>query len=115
MTDFFLKRGDRLPLLRRTLKTSDGVVIDLTGATVRFLYRIADDTLPAVIGAGPVALIDATNGIVEYSWSAADGLLAVGRYKGEFEAILAGLRLTAPGNGYLEFRVTQDLGDGALP
>lgn len=108
MSQFFIKRGDTLPLLRRTLEL-DGTAIDLSAATVKFLLRAADAGTGAV-GAGSVSVIDATGGVVEYSWGAADTATA-GSYYGEFEATIGGKRLTVPNTGYINIEVYQDLGD----
>lgn len=111
MADFYIKRGDRLPVIRRTLTTSDGNAINLSGATVNFIYRIADESLPAVVGTGTVTIVTAASGIVEYAWAAADTATA-GEYNAEFEAQIGGLRITAPNSEHMTFEVVQDLGDG---
>ncbi len=108
--EFTIKRGDRLPILRRRLQTDDCQPIDLTGATVNFIYQIEDGSTAAVVGAGVITIVDATAGVVEYAWGAADNLV-VGVFNGEFEAQIGGLRLTAPNGGYIKFEVFQDLGD----
>lgn len=111
MPDFYLKQGDRLPVMAATLTTSDGSAIDLTAATVNFIYQASDGLTAAVVGAGTVTITDATAGEVEYAWSAADAALDAGTYNAEFEAQIGGLRITAPNNGYIEFEVVADLED----
>jgi hypothetical protein len=112
MADFYIKQGDRLPVLRSTLTTSDGAAINLTAATVNFLYQDTTTTPQpaAVVGTGTVTIIDADDGIVEYAWAAAD-TATVAEYNAEWEVQIGGLRMTVPNNGYIVFEVQADLED----
>lgn len=109
MSTFHIKRGDTLPLLRRTL-TVDGDAVDLSAATVNFLLSSTRDG-PGAVGAGSCSVVDATAGIVQYAWGAADTAVA-GTFYAEFETIIGGKRLTAPNTGYIRIEIYQDLGDG---
>ena len=112
--DWYWKRGDTLPLLRRTLKYSDGTVIDLTAATSVALMIGPLDGSSSAQAVGTVAVIDAAGGIVEFSPASADTATA-GGYRAEFECIIGGKRLTVPsgpqGQEYLRILITEDLGD----
>lgn len=94
----YMKKGDRLPLLRSTLTQSDNVTpINLTAATVTFTMR---HRLTGVvkIAAGAVTIIDAVNGVVQYGWGAAD-TDTEGAYDAEFTVSIGGLPETVPGSG----------------
>jgi len=118
MSDWYWRRGDTLPFLRRQLALSDGTPINLLGASVSFWFGPAGGLSRRQRAIGSVSIIDAATGIVEFQ-PHTDDTDVVGNFKGEFECILSGKRLTVP-NGidpetgeddYFLFRVTQDLGD----
>lgn len=80
---FKIKQNDTKPLLTVILK-EDGVVVDLTSATVMFhMGTIVDAT---------ATIVDATAGSVRYDWDAADTAVA-GQYPAEFEATLSSGRV----------------------
>jgi hypothetical protein len=75
MSDFTIKVGDRVPKLRMTLLEADGTPIDLT--TVESVtLKLRDQrggALLALAGDGAAAIIaPPLDGVVEYSWGAAD-------------------------------------------
>lgn len=106
--DFVLKRGDRLPALEATLQDAEGRGVDLTGATVRFLWRAAGDG-SAVVSARNAVVTDPAAGLVRVDWQAGD-LASAGAFVAEFEADFGGLKLTFPNSRFLKFRVVEDLG-----
>ncbi len=106
--DFVLKRGDRLPALEATLQDAEGRGVDLTGASVRFLWRPAGDSSAAATVRNAV-VIDAAAGAVRVDWQVGD-LNAAGAFVAEFEADFGGLKLTFPNSRFLKFRVVEDLG-----
>jgi hypothetical protein len=108
LTTFHLKRGDRLPSLSATLQTVDGVAVDLTGGTVRFLMRRRGQV--AKVNAAAVVVVAAT-GSVRYDWAAAD-VDTAGDFEGEFEFKTAtGLRETFPNDGPFAVIIAPDIGD----
>src|SRR6185436_211743 len=64
---YYMRKGDRLPILEVQLEGDDGPV-DLTGATVEMKYGLPDGT-PVTRA---VAITDPTRGIVQYEWIEAD-------------------------------------------
>ena len=76
MQPFYIKRGNTKPSLYATLTQQGGVVVDLTGATVKF--HLGD-----VVDADAV-IVDASVGSVRYDWGVADTAVA-GSYRAEFE------------------------------
>lgn len=104
---FYLKRGDRLPILRKQLLAPDGTVQSLVGVTVTF--KMADaQTGVMVVTSGAVTVTDAANGWVEYAWAANDTLNA-GIFNAEFEGSFAGLPMTFPNFGFLRVQIGADL------
>lgn len=88
---FYIKQGDTLPLFRTTLKDAAGVGVNLTGSTVK-LTLTNIETKALKITEASVSLIDAANGIVEYTWLTADTDTA-GTFSAEFEVTTGGGRI----------------------
>ncbi len=114
LSDFTIKQGDLLPAIVGTLKTADGVVVDLTGGAVRFLMR-AEPGAAAVVN-GACTIFDGTDpetGLpakqVQYAWTTGNTDIA-GNYQGEFELTVGGKKWSFPNKGYLSIRVTDDIG-----
>lgn len=97
MADFYLKAGDRYPVMRATLLDSDRKVIDLSAATaIDFLMRRKTTDSWIVISA---SITDAPNGKVEVHWGPTDTVEA-GTYKGFFRATFPGpLVMSVPNSG----------------
>jgi hypothetical protein len=78
IADFVIYATTRKPEITATLK-DNGVVVDLTGATVKFQMRpVAGGTLKVDTAA---TVVSATLGQVKYSWASAD-VNAQGTYRG---------------------------------
>lgn len=110
MADFTIKRNDRLPKLRATLKQgTPPVAIDLTTAdsvTARFKMVGGGGTTFN----GACDIITPASGIVEYAWGATDTQTS-GTYSGEFEIDWGGgLLETVPNDGYFTLTIVDDLG-----
>ena len=114
MSDFKIKRGDRLPALTATLKDAAGPV-DLQGSTVKFFMRGVYSSALEVDGVATIVQVgngsDGSKGKVRYDWALAD-TDTVGDYFAEFEVTFSdGKKLTFPnGDDYLEVSVEPDLG-----
>ena len=105
---FYIKQNDTAPAIRATLKDTDANAIDLTDATVRFHMRRAGSTTVTTDGAA-IIVGNATNGIVQYNWQAAD-TSTVDTYHGEFEVTYSdGSIETFPNSGYIAIEITDDL------
>lgn len=95
---YYMKVGDRLPLLRSQLLDGDGNPINLAAATVQFRMRLQGGSGLKVNQ--PATVVDAANGIVQYSWAAIDTNTA-GTYEGEFAVTIGGLPMTVPANSHV--------------
>jgi hypothetical protein len=90
---FFIKQGDRIPVIQEYLRNADGTAIILTGSTVEFHMR---DGTGAIIINVAASIIDAINGLVEYDWAAPDTATA-GTFYREWEVNLpSGKTVTTP-------------------
>ena len=83
---YLLVQGDTLPVLTETIKTSAGVVVNLTGATAKFHMWRAGETVKVNAAA---TVYDAAGGILKYSWGATD-LSLPGVYNAEWEITFVG-------------------------
>lgn len=68
--DFYIKRGDRLPVLARQLKFDSGDAIDLTGCTVT--WTMVNAKTRVVKATGAATITNALEGRVEYAWASLD-------------------------------------------
>ena len=82
MTDCTLVQGDTNPPIRATITDQDGAVVNLTGSTVNFQFRKADDRKYTVNA--QATLLDATNGRVQYLLGTND-LAIPGEYQVQWE------------------------------
>lgn len=107
MIDFYLKKGDLVPVLSLTLQDADGEVVDLTGAIVQFNYQLRNPE-GSVINRYPI-IYDAENGIIEYYWEAAD-TSTIGIYNGEFVVTFDdNTQMTFPARGPFVFEILDDV------
>lgn len=111
--NFYIKQHDTAPTIAGQITDQFGNAINLTGASVTFIMKLASlgNTGSPLVNAAAV-ITDAVNSKVSYSWLAADTATA-GDYSAEWQVIYAtGKKQTFPDPGYLLVRVTADL-DGA--
>lgn len=107
MTDLVIRRGDRLPVITRTVTVNDEVVV-LNQATVLFKAKSASDGTVVIDSAAVVS--DAANGVVQYTWTTPDSTLAAGFYFAWFEVTMDGKVLSAPNDGFITLQVTDEIG-----
>ena len=108
MADLTIKQNDTWPKLEATLSDANGPV-DLTAATsVKFIMRKVGGT-PIVTGTGAKKSPPGVDGVVTYTWIAADTSV-VGSYEGEFELTFPGGVETFPNEGYFTIEIVDDLG-----
>lgn len=104
--DFITKRNDTEPPISGVVKNRAGVV-DLSGATVRFHMR--DAASVSVVDAEADIVGDPAEGIVSYSWQAAD-TADVGFFSAEFEiTFAAGRIMSVPKDRQLKVKIVEDL------
>lgn len=108
--EYVVKRGDSLPSVADYLRLPGGAVPDLTGATVKFIYRIADNSAPAVTQSATI--VDLISALVMYQWGNGE-LITAGKYNCEWEVTFGnGRKLTFPNDPrtpYITLWVPQDL------
>lgn len=111
MGTYYLKRGDTLPTMEVELLKPDLSAYDPSGGTVTLHVRLRSGaTLSRTM-----IIHDGPNGLVRYSWLAADWTgtpaLVAGVHRMEYEVVGPGLaRLTFPTEGYDALNVSDDLG-----
>ncbi len=107
MIDFYIKKGDILPVLHLTLKDANGDALDLTGATVQFNYRLRFPQ--GDVTTRDADIYDASNGVIEYYWEAND-TATPGLYSGEFVVLFDGTEeMTLPAGGQFLFEIIGDI------
>lgn len=103
---FHLKQNDTAPAIRGTIKDGNGEVVNLAGASARFLMRT--QTGSVVVDAAAV-IVNAAAGIVEYVWQVGDTAIA-GLFRAEFEITYSdGSVATFPNVGYIDVQITDDI------
>lgn len=108
MVDYTITQNDTYPPIRGVCKDEDGVAVDLTGATVKFIMQPTNDETDTVNASAAVE--DAPNGVVSYSWQAGD-TATEGIYYAEFEVTHSGGGIeTFPRESPLSIRVRAELG-----
>jgi hypothetical protein len=107
--NFTLKQGDLLPAIREVLSDVNGVPINLTGASVTFIMRQLGATAPKV--SAPAAVVDALNGIVQYTWLAGDTSQS-GGFAVEWLLNFNGVPETVPSQGYAGVLISKNLQGG---
>lgn len=109
MNVFPISSGDLEPVLTDTLLDADGVAVDLTGCTVRFLMWGADGTLkidaPATVTGNPV------DGGLQYTWVGTD-TDEVGTWPSQWLVTRPDTkRFHAPTKGYVMIEIQRSVGD----
>lgn len=108
--DFYIKRGDTLPIIQGTLVDADDEPIDLTNADVRFKMRPVPPNKGGNINEEATVVGTASEGVARYTWQAGDLDDIDGDFWGEFEATLQGGGVvTCPNDGYFLIRITRDV------
>ena len=111
--DFNIKRNDTLPSVSGTLLDPDGNAVNLTGATVKFIYRLSTEPRSAAVS-GSVVLVDENNGVVRFDWTDGDTDVP-GIYFAEFETTFGtGEVQTTPNTSNLILRIFDDVGTGNI-
>lgn len=108
-----MKQNDTAPNVRAVLYSVTGdpavaSVVNLSGATVKFIMRTHGSTTAKVDTSASV--VSASAGTVQYEWLAAD-TDTVGEYLGEFEVTDSGSDVTT----YFDLRTAQEIADGLPP
>lgn len=112
---FLIKQNDRYPSLQATIADDSGNPLDLSGATVSFVFAKApacdapDGTSPTLKFKKPAVVVTPASGVVRYDWADGD-LSESGIFWGEFEVSVAGKTWSAPTTGYIPITVNPDLG-----
>lgn len=108
--EVIVKQSDLFPDVITVVKDENGVVVDLTGASVKFSMRKARDPTSIKIDAVNGVLVSGTLGKISYVW-AAGNTDTPGTYEGEFRVTpAAGDAFRVPTTGYIEVRVEQKVG-----
>lgn len=103
MDSFTVRSGDRREPIQRTLRDSAGVVVNLSGSTIKFRMRkkrgsggtFKVDTAATIVNA------PGTDGVVKYSWAAID-VDTPGAYRGWFEVTFGdGTKQTFPNGAWI--------------
>ena len=110
MPDFVTKRGSLLEPLILTLRGSNGVALNLTTAqAVVFTMRDPTQITPAVAAAPMAVLAPATEGRVQYAWTAQD-VDTEGLYHAEVRVTWQnGAPERIPADGYLVIDVQREV------
>ena len=104
---FYMKQNDTAPAIRATLSDSDGIAVDLTDATVRFLMKTQSNILTAN---GAATILDSANGVVQYAWEVGD-TMNEGTHLAEFEVTYSSGKVESfPNRGYIKVKVTKEVG-----
>src|SRR5579871_2069917 len=90
---FYIKRGDRLPVLAFTLTDGNGNPVNLTGATVTL--NMVNQAGSLVISDAACVVDSALGGTGHYAWGGSD-TTTVGTYYAEIAVSNAGLEETFP-------------------
>lgn len=64
-----MRKGDLLPEREYTIKNKDGTVVNLTGASVRYILAKPGETAKVAAAA---TIVSATAGTVKYTWAGTD-------------------------------------------
>lgn len=104
--DFFIKQGDTLPPIARTLEDAAGDPVNITGGTVVFKMKpIGGGT---IVYGGTATITNGTIGAVSYDWQTADTETS-GLYLAEWDLSLSGDTETFPNGGFDLILVTPSL------
>lgn len=103
---FHIGRNDTAPPITATLRDGNGVVVDLTGATVRFHMRDSSGTVKVNALA---TVVTPSQGAVRYNWTAPDTDQG-GFFDAEWQVTFAdSTRRTFPNPGKTRVIITGDI------
>jgi hypothetical protein len=104
-----VKQGDLFPDVEQTVKDENGVVVDLTGATVKFAMHEARN--PSVVKIDGANGVDGPGGKIAYRWTGADTDTAT-TYEALFRVTPSGGAdaFRVPTDGYIEVVVESKIG-----
>ena len=106
MIDFYLKKGDVLPVIRMELQDSNSNAVNLSGAAVAFNYKLR--TSGTIINRSSSVESD-ISGICQYTWVTGDTQVP-GVYMGEFVVSFSnGKQMTFPPGNPIIFEVVDDI------
>ncbi len=105
MSDFYIKYNDVLPVVQAYLSDTNGYV-DLTSATVKFVYQDRKQLNQAVTGS--TSILSPISGLVEYTWSSG---VAIGSYIAEWRVNFSnGKQMSFPNSTILTFDIVDNVG-----
>lgn len=100
-----LKRNDTKDVISYITKYPNGSIVDLTGATVRFIMGKGNK----LITESPANVVNASTGEVEYQLQETDTAIA-GTFNAEFEVTFSDGKIkTFPNDGYIEVKITPNI------
>ena len=103
-----IKQNDTSPPFTATLRDGDGEVVDISGATVKFLMR--NRLTRALKVDGVASVVSGSGGTISYTWASGD-TDTPGTYEVEIEITFSDETVaTWPSDGYHELSVLDDLG-----
>lgn len=105
MSVIYLIQGDSNPTLKFQLKYPSDLAVDLTGATVNFIFRLSGYS--EKIFKRECVVTVASEGRCQYAWQSGD-LVDAGRYDGELEVIFPDSKIQTTKN-IVEFYVREEL------
>lgn len=108
MIDFYLKKGDRLPVFAAELLDADDNTVDISNTTVYFNYKLR---YPGSTGVSrTMDIVNPVSGLVQYAWTSGD-TSTPGLYEGEIIAeFTGGYQMSFPPGASILFQVIEDIG-----
>ena len=104
-SEFFIKRGNRLPVVQAELADAYGV-INLSGAAVEFIYRAKPS---GILNIKNATIVSGDAGIVQYAWTSGD-VNTAGVYWCEWRTTFSdGKQMSFPNDSYITFEIIKDL------
>lgn len=89
------------------MRDANGVVVNLTGATV--VFSMMDSTGTVHVSLAAVTITTAAAGLVTYSWVAGD-VDTAGTFRGEFKVTYSGGGIQRfPNESYIEIEITSNV------
>lgn len=102
---FVIKQFNTLPSLEATLLDSNGIAVNLTGASISFSMRSLDDETNVVTG--DAFILNAALGKVVFQWAAGNTDVS-GAYIAEFDVTFSnGGKESFPNSDYIQINVVR--------